>query len=292
MNEDEEIQVELPPAAEPEITVEQLGIEAKPEATKTPEITPEEGIEKLKADLEAARTEAATFRVRAEHAENVAKSSQQQIISAQTEVQDSNLHMVNNAIAALEQKNEALKRNLRDALADQNVDAIAETQFAMSENSLQLAELRRGKEYIEKQPKPQVQPEIQQDPVEAFASTRSPRAAAWIRAHPQYVTNQNLFNKMVSAHNFVASDGVELDTDDYFDRIEGMLGLKQAPQAQTEQRMTAPPAAPPSRGGNGTGSRETIHLTREQVEAAEASGISPLEYAKQLKALRAEGVIH
>ena len=298
MNEEDEIKVELPEDEKPEITVEQLGLEPekpvvveKAAAEQKPEVTPEEGIEKLKADLEAARTEAQTNRVRAEHAENVARTAQTEVVTARTEAQDSNLATINSAITTLETQKLQLKQNLRDAFAGQDVDAIAEIQDAMSTNAQQLAELRRGKEYIEKAPKPQV--EHVQDPVEIIASQLSPRSASWVRAHPEFARTNAGILEMQAADAYAQRNGHKPDTDEYFAAVEERLGLRQPVEIQKEQpRMTQPPAAPPSRGGNGTGSKpQTIRLTREQVEAAEASGLTVQEYAKNLMALKAEGLL-
>jgi phage I-like protein len=56
------------------------------------------------------------------------------------------------------------------------------------------------------------------------------------------------------------------------------------------QRRSAPPAAPVSRSGNGSGGKpNTYRMTPEEREIAQMMGMSPEDYARNKIALRKEG---
>ena len=260
-------------------------------------IDPEEGLDALKAQLESERQ--ARY-----DAERRAQQAAQQAYQAQNEKQDSDLHLVSNAIDTVRQKAEILKAAYRDAMSMSDFDRAADLQQEMSDNSARLLQLEHGRQALEQQPKRQPPPPPRPtDPVEAIASQLSPRSASWVRAHPQFARDERLFNKMVAAHNLATADGIEPDTDDYFESIENLLGVRQSQVSRAEeptsvaakvtQRRYSPPEAPVSRSGNGTGSRSNVvQLTKEQKEAAEMNGMTYQEYARNVLTLRKEGKIN
>lgn len=262
--------------------------------------TPEDGIAELKARLEQEQ------KARAE-AERRAQEYQTNAVKAQSEVQDSNLMLIKSAIDSVKQNNESLKANYRDAMAAGDFDAAAQIQEKMSINAAKMLQLQNGKDALEEKLKnpPPAAPEVT-DPVEKVASQLSPRSAAWIRAHPQCITDPRMYQKMVGAHNIAMSDGYVVDSDAYFDAIEGHLGFKKAPQVAEEpeeeitlsaasapvQKRTSVPAAPTTRTASGTGNnKQVVRLSSEMREMAAMMGMSPEEYAKNMVALRKEGKI-
>lgn len=258
------------------------------------EIAPDVGIEALKIQLENERKARFEAEQRANAAANFAHQSN-------AEVQDSNLQLVVSAIETVKRDNMMNRRAYSEAMAAGDFDRAAEIQDVMSLNNAKLLQLENGKSALEqraqeaRQQRQQPQQQPVSDPVEAVASQLSPRSAAWIRAHPECVKNGKTYTKMIGLHNVAIADGIEPDTDEYFDYIETNLGYKKPqrqqdvdqdedPQAQAAKpmaRKAAPPAAPPSRG-SGNGSR--ITLSAAQREAASISGLTEEEYARNLMA--------
>lgn len=287
----DDIDVELadPPAAEPKVEAEKAPPAAQKEA-----LSPEEGIKRLEANL-------ASERARREEADRRAAQATQERHQAQVEVVDTNMALVNSAIANCEQAKETLTARYAEAAAAGDWGSASEVQSLMADNAAALSQLRTGKQAMEAQGRPQA-PQAQQyqnpDPVEAYVSQLGgyPRSAAWVRQHPEFVTDQRLNSKMISAHNLAVADGLQPDSDDYFTAIESTLRL--APTTTVaigeEPQTRAPPAAPPSRGSGANGSKPgTVRLTPAQVEAAEMCGMSIQEYAEQVVALekdRKEGL--
>jgi hypothetical protein len=268
--------------------------DAKP--VERPIIAPEEGLDTLKANLERERQ----GRLDAERRANEALRQADQ---AGARVQDSNLTLIASAIETVKQNTVLLKANYANALRAGDFEAAADLQNEMSTNAAKLLQLEGGKTALEQEAKQPRRPAAQNDPVEAFASTLAPPSRDWIRAHPEYVNNPRLNQKMVAAHNLVEADGVVADTPEYFQRIEEVLGLRRpAPTeqnddptrdaAQVMQRRSAPAAAPTTARASSNGSRPTtVRLSAQEREIAEMMGMSEQDYAKNKLALQQEGVL-
>lgn len=298
MAEDEktaEIEVDLTPEPEKEVEVEVVKAEEPPEKV----IPADDGISELRRQLDAERA------ARAE-AERRANEAAQQAYQAKNEVEDTNLHLINNAISTVKTNNDILKAQYREALSLGDYEKAAEINESMSENHSKLRDLQMGREALEnrtKSPPPPPKP-IVSDPVEALASQLTPRSAAWVRAHPECATDPRMYQKMIAAHQYAIADGIQPDTDEYFRTVEGMLRISPRRQ-ETEVRddpmteaakpvssRTPPPAAPVSRAGTGTGSRpNVIRLTSEQREIAKMMKMTDKEYATHRLQLIEEGKI-
>jgi hypothetical protein len=277
---------------EPEIEI----VKAE-EAPKRREVAPEEGIRELKFQLEQEKL------ARAE-AEKRARQAAEREYAAKNETTDTQISFLGNAINSLQQETTYLKAGYREAMATGDYDRAAEIQQRMSDNSARLQTMENGKDSLERQAK-QTAPQYQQsmDPVEARASTLSPRSANWVRNNPQFATDQRLFQKMIAAHNLAMADGIAPDSDEYFATVEETLRIRRPepvyedPTEQaatvTQKRYTAPPAAPVSRSGTGTGTRaNVVRLTEAEQEIAASMKMTNQEYAKNKLALQKEGKLN
>jgi len=275
---------------EPDIIVEDIKAE-EPKEDKDPV---DDGLEALKAQLERERQ----ARLDAERRANEAAQNAYQ---AQNEAQDTNLHLVSNAIETVKQTNDILKANYRDAMAAGDYDVAAEIQTEMSANAAKLLQLEQGKQALENAPRYEAPQPYVADPVEALASQLSPRSADWVRRNPQFATDARLYSKMIAAHNLAVADGIPPDSDDYFDSIESILKVGSQRNAEDNtsaaaapvQRRSSPPAAPVSRSGTGTGSRPNrVTLSAEEREIASFMGMTPEEYGRNKLALKKEGKLN
>lgn len=275
--------VPTPERVDGEVVVETPPVVAKPE------ILPEEGLEKLKADLEAERAEKEALRQGKLEAEAAANQSAQREHAARTETQESQLSTVTAAISNLEQASGILKSNYSAALQAQDFDAAAEINDQLAEAKANLIVLRQGKQNLEAAPKPQVQQyQPQVDPVEALCSQLQPKSAAWVRQHPECARDPALLRKMGAAHELAVAEH-PVESDGYFARVEELMGYKTGEPIEQPQRRAAPSAAPVSRSGTANGSRpNVIRLTAAQREAAADSGLTDKEYAIQLLKIQQE----
>jgi hypothetical protein len=281
MSEDQ-IQLELEPQ-EDEIQIVEAPEEPKIE--EKPQLSVEAGIDALKTQLEEER------RAR-EAAERRAKEAMEQASAAKNDAADSNMKMIDNAIDTLKRNHEILKQNLRDAVAMGDADAQADIMMSLNKTDNDLREVQRGKQQYEATTKRSAA-----DPVEALASQLTPRSAEWIRAHPEAVHDPVMNRKLRRAHEDAIDDGLAADSDEYFSYVENRLNVRKPVQQQEAalseaststagRRAAAPPAAPVSRSGTGTGGRpNVVTLTRAEQEAARDMGMTPKEYAENKMAL-------
>lgn len=292
-------------AGDDEINVE---IVEKPEKTSKNEpeaapkaVSPDEGIEKLKRKFEMERQRAAEAERRAVQAEVSAQR-------ASFQTQDANYQLVVSAMETVKGRSEMLKAAYSSAMAAGDFDKAAEVQEALAVNAHQLSELSAGERELraqleraakEQQAQPiRPMPRSDEPIAEQLARTVSAKSAAWLRSHANDIADERAVKRMFRAHEDALDDGIEPDTDEYFQFIEGRLGIQQRPQqaAQPEaeeapaprRAASPPPPAPVSRGGSRP---NTVRLTREEAEMAKMMGMKEAEYAKHKIALQSEGKI-
>jgi len=295
-DEPEQIEISIDPTEE-KVKDADIEIVAAEESSSKRAIDPQEAMEGLKAQLEREKL----ARIEAE------KRAQEHAVSAahaKNEVQDSNLHLVNNAIETVKQHNSMMQVQWEEAMASNDYRRASEIQIAMATNASKLQTLENGKQSLESSPKIVPERIAPSDPVEAFASSLSPRSAAWVRSHPEYITDPRLNRKMVAAHELAVSDNLPLDSDDYFSAIEETLKINRtepvsrrddamADAAKVTQRRSAPPAAPVTRSGTASGSSpNVVRLTAQEREMASMMGMTDKEYAKNKIALQKEGKLN
>lgn len=295
---DDDIEIEIENEEEqPEADVKVEKAEEEPKKPVQLELSIDEGINDLKAKLERERL----ARIEAEAR---AKKEAERAAKATSEVEDSNLNLVKNAIAMVNRENEILKSQYSEALAVGDHEKAAEINLQMTGNSAKLMQLENGKTQLENRAKMPFQPVL--DPVDQFASQLSKRSAEWVRSHPEYVTDPRLHNKMLAAHQLAVSDGLEADSDEYFETVERVLNIRSAPREEapeptmsaasqpTQRRSSPPPAAPVSRAPlSNSGTRpDVVRLTAAEREMARLNGMTEKEYARNKIALIKEGKIN
>jgi hypothetical protein len=269
----------------------QLEDDAEQAEEKPAEITPDEGIAELKAQLEQEKQRRIEMEARLHQQTNVAAK-------ATAEKEETEIQLVANAIDTLNRDNDILKSGYEQAMRMGDFGRAAEIQQEMGSNSAKLLQLNNGLEAMKAKPKVQPVAPPPVDPVEAFASRLSPRSAQWVRDNPDFVRDPRLNRKMIAAHELAVSDGIAPDTDAYFDAIEKTLGVKARADASQEEatassakvvqrRDAAPAAAPVSRG---TPSRSNaVRLTAAEREMADMMGMKHEDYARNKLALQKEG---
>ena len=265
----------------------------EPKIEAKPQISVDDGIEALRRELEAEKVARA-------RAEEQAKQARDQARVATTDKYDSDLRMLNTAIETETRNKEILKANLREAVATGDTDMQAEILMTLNQTENNLREISKGKQQYEAQLR--AQPAPSEDRVEALARQLTKPSAEWVRAHPDVVNDDVMARRLRRAHEDALDDGIRADTPDYFNFLETRLRINQAKTQQQEysmseasestsgRRASAPPAAPVTRSGTGTGGRpNVVSLTRAEQEAARDMGMTPKEYAQNKIALIKSG---
>lgn len=268
--------------------------DAQPQKADKSVVSPEEGLEKLKKQLEDEKA----GRLAAEQRANDASRGE---AAARGEVQTSQLDLVKGAIERLTESSDTLEGQYADAMAAQDWKAAAKAQRQMSDNSAKLTQLEAGKKALEAAPKPV--PRAPVDPVEQFVGQLSPASATWVRAHPEFVRDPHKNRQMIAAHELALSFGNKADTPEYFASVEQTLKIAaplvakvdpspdaSADAAQAVGGRAAPAAAPVSRSNGAHGNRpNVVKLTSQEVEMAGIMGMTVEEYARNKVALKKEG---
>ncbi|MDE2106459.1 MAG: hypothetical protein KGL39_55095 [Patescibacteria group bacterium] len=304
---DDTMEVEIPDTevaagGEPEVEIVEEPVEKKPKKTAKTEKPKEEAAEtedEVEAKLQKLKEQ---YESRLSAAEKRANEAAQTAHKHQTEAQDANLHLITNAMRTLEQSNDILKANYRVAAQNGDFDAMADIQIEMSNNAAKLAKLEDGKIALENAPKPEAPQPYADNPVEALAAQLSPRSAAWVRSHPEFATDPRKYQAMLAAHNLAVSNGIDPDTDEYFEDIETSLRIRRndvvrsddddamSAAAKPTQRRASPAAAPVSRTATTSGGNPNrVTLSALERETARDLGLTDQEYARNKLALIREG---
>jgi hypothetical protein len=165
--------------------------------------------------------------------------------------------------------------------------AMARAQRAISRGEAHLVQLGEARDSLRsgarRQPTQEPPPRrAPVDPVEAaiVAGRMSPRSAEWIRAHPDCITDPAKNKRMLAAHYAAVADGIEVDSDDYFERIEkGVKPVQQRQQQKETQKDGERPAGDGRRpssaatsgsgaGGGMNGGSVQVKLTAREAASA------------------------
>lgn len=171
--------------------------------------------------------------------------------------------------------------------------AEAQLERAEAEKAQMEAREEQWKRQQQRQPqRQQPQQRVQQPPSveQIIAGAAVPeQAKAWLRAHPDYITDPTKNAQLVKMHNVAEYQAGGEFTPAYFERIEVLLGLRQEQKptnghgneppvsAPTAPRQTAPVSAPVNREapsmttGRAPASTSKVHLSKDEVEIAKAS---------------------
>ena len=265
----------------------------------------DDGIAELKKRLEAAESTAKTEQEGRARAKRERNEAVQRAYLANNERADTDARLIDSAINQVQTNLNGLERDYASALTDGRVQDAAKIARLMAAEEAKALQLENGKQSLKERPREQ---QRHLDPVEAFASHLSPKSAAWVRAHPEYVTNPKLQRKMIAAHSLAVEDGIPADSDDYFAAVEDTLKIpSRATRAQVDSedeeispfsdagagRSRQSPAIPVSRDITPSGERtRVVRLSPEELQIAKDCGQTPQEYAKNRDELRREGRIH
>jgi hypothetical protein len=232
---------------------------------------------------------------RAEEAERRRLETQTENGRFQEEATQAQYDAIVNALEASKAEAEAAERALERAEFDADAKAKSEAYRRLARAEANITRLEDGKVAYEarineakSRPK---QEAPKADPFEAAIAGLPPLVKDWMRAHPDYMTDQRKNTKIQALHYEVQDEGHAFGTQAYIDAMEQKLGMRAAPKkvedAEDEQpqRNIVVTQAPPTRevpsSSTGKPSSTKVTLTAEEREIARINNISEIEYAKQ-----------
>ena len=277
-NDDDEVVVSLPEDTSSVIVTK---VEAKEPEKKKVAGPNDDPVEDLRGQFTAlqARTSAAE---RAAHDATRANAEiTQRLHKAEGDVVNSQLDTVLSGIAAAQSEASSAEQAYAIAFEAGDAAAIARATRQMGTATARLQRLEEAKADIEdgikqrpkretEPPQPARQPQQSTDPVEQFTKGMSSRSAAWVRAHPECVTDEKKYKRMMAAHAVALADDIEVDSDEYFRRIEEQVGAKKVdPKPAGDGRRPSSAAAPAAgSGGALNGGGIEVRLTKGEAASA------------------------
>lgn len=314
------IEVELPPnlLADPEDAGTVQPGTAKPAGEKTPVAKPATSVDEAAAALteatrradnerrarEAAEATATAERIRADNATRLAAQSAEDARGARDEVAQSQLVIITNGIEAAKGALTAAKAVFTAAHEDGNAGKMADAQADIAKAAAALDRLEDAKVTLETAPKkPTTEGRVEApQTVNAFEryltqGNFTPAAQNWLRQHrdcaPDFAGGDARKNAtMMAAHYAALSDGIQVESPEYFRRLEERVGEQRTTSAAAEVVPAQPgsddrpapkpavaaapaarrvqPSAPPSRDvpGAPANGRQTVKLSGPQQEVA------------------------
>jgi hypothetical protein len=213
----------------------------------------------------------------------------QEVQTARSEVADRELDTVVQGIAAAQAKAEAAQKDYEAAVEAGDVKKQGEAQRRMARAEAEAFRLEEAKGDLEAR---KAAPRTDEtaparaaaDPIEEHISKFTEPTANWLRSHRDWLTDPAKNRRLTSAHHVAVAQGLEPDSDEYFEHVEKTLGLRDAPQTSgsgngqtrtTQTRRSAPPVAPVNggAGGHSSGSADNrggnqVYLTKGEAASA------------------------
>lgn len=269
-----------------------LVVELPAEEPEKKEIVVEESpIDDLKKQLADHKAAQETQRVQLDTATREAELARAEAVrateatkTAEKARDESNVAVLDNAIAAAQAEADGYQRDIQAAYEASDFVKTAEFTRKMAKAEARVAQLEAGKadlEFRNKQEaeKPKIEPPKPQqssDPFEAAIAPLSQRTQRWFReqktAGRDYIGDKTLNAKATSAHFGALAEGLSPDTDGYFEFCEKALGLRETKTTEPKARTAAMPSAPVSRENSPSGgqlSPTQVVLTKGEVQASE-----------------------
>jgi hypothetical protein len=255
-------------------------------------VTKEKDEEKRRADDAARRASDAS--AQAQRDRTAVQQARADAKSARTESAEGRKIALTNAATTQKTVMDGLESEYANALEAGDFRKSAAIQRKMSEAAADLKQIEAGLSSIEiDDPAPrrtaegrverdQPTPDAPEDPFEKYLKQFSPIAQAWLRKHPENVTDQAKNAFMIAAHHEAIQKGYAAEGEAYFAYLERKLGYRSDAAAdavrrdnpiddgdrQPQQRGDPMRSAPVSRGNGAGGSSSQVSLSPGEMEAA------------------------
>lgn len=266
------------------VTVDALAEAGESSVAEDPAKILAQQFQDLKADNERQAVARKAADGRAAQAVADADIARREVQVARTSVVESQYDTVSTGLAAAKQEGSAAEVEYAAAFERGDALAMAKAQRKIANAEARVvrldearADLEEHKKTVERQPQreaPARREAASDDPVEAYVANRKEPAQKWLRAHPEFVTDQRKNNRLLAAHHDAIAEDINEGSPEYFEHLETKLGLNKVAREVTksngqEKRRTSVPVAPVGNSGGGTngGSRQ-VTLTPGEAKTA------------------------
>ena len=264
------------------ITVEQTE-ESKPE-TKVDDLS--DVSDKVKR-----RIDKLTFKVR--EAERREKAAIEYAQSIKKELDNTNTRFSKTSKSYIEQfsarvsaEQEKAKTALRDAIAEQDADKIAEANSRIAQLAVEAEKVKMTaaeEEAKEEKAKSQAaeQPQTQQPQNPTYAQPSS-KAKSWAEKNEWFGSDRIMTSAAFQAHQDLVEQGFDAESDEYYNEIDKVMKENFPHKFSQPQEQKKPVQTVASAQRNQSG-RRSVKLTKSQIVIAKKLGVPLEEYAKYVK---------
>lgn len=305
------------PDDEIEVVADNASLEATPEVAKPDEQpkTPLDDVDAAVTELKQQLENERIIRVAAQN--EIAKEAdkrqkaEQELTVFRSREHENNFNLVSSQLDAVTKEADNIQAQLATAFSEGDHVKAATLQRQLSRLESRADQLEQGRDALEARkvavPDPEtaqpVKPSQSNDPVGDYIRNLrvSDTDKAWLDKHRDAITDTSKWSKLTATAAYALNNkGLKADTPEYYSFLEGELGYaapvqKVEPTVQPQKQPNKSYSAPVSREGTiMSGERprgQKIRLSAEQRDAAKASGLTDVEYAKNLISLAKEGKI-
>jgi len=181
---------------------------------------------------------------------------------------------------------EDAKKALRDAIADQDADKIAEANSRIATLAVEAEKVKMTQAEEEaKEEKAKAEAKIEQ-PIQQAPQTNvaqpSGKAKEWAEKNEWFGSDKIMTSAAFQAHNDLVEQGFDAESDEYYNEIDKVMKDNFPHRFSQPQEQKKPVQTVASAQRNQTG-RRSVKLTKSQIVIAKKLGVPLEEYAKYVK---------
>ena len=190
--------------------------------------------------------------------------------------------------ARVDAQREQVKVSLKQAIEANDAQKIMEANDALTKLAVEKEKARleiENREQLQQQQKQNVEAKPKEAPSEPPQIT--PKAKEWAEKNKWFGEDKIMTDAAVSIHQQVVQEGIEVDSDEYYNEVNSRIG-KYFPNAfettaKEEVKEQPKPVQTVASAGRKQHGRRTVKLTKSQVAIAKRLGVPLEEYAKYVK---------
>ena len=214
-----------------------------------------------------------------------AKSLKKQLDDTSSRFTKTSKSYVEQYSARVAAEQDKAKAALRDAIAEQDADKIAEANSLIAKLAIEAERAKiTAAEEEEKATKTQqqVSQEVTQAPQNPTYPEPSPKAKSWAEKNEWFGSDKIMTSAAFQAHQDLMDQGFDAESDEYYNEIDKVMKDNFPHKFVTKQEPQKPVQTVASAQRNQSG-RRSVKLTRSQIAIAKKLGVPLEEYAKYVK---------
>ena len=266
--------------------IEGIKVETVKEEETKPEVK-EENLSEVSEKVQR-RINKLTFKVRESErrekaALDYAKSLQKKLDDTQSRFSKTSKSYIEQFSARVTAEQEDAKKALRDAIAEQDADKIADANSRIAQLAVEAEEVKITQaEEDAKQEKAKVEQPIQQAPQQTIQQEPSSKAKGWAEKNEWFGSDKIMTSAAFQAHNDLVEQGFDAESDEYYNEIDKVMRENFPHKFNQQQEQKKPVQTVASAQRNQSG-RRSVKLTKSQIVIAKKLGVPLEEYAKYVK---------